>query len=451
MSAEKKGITRRNFVGLMAGSAAALAAAGAAGAAGTVEPANMAQRPVDMSVPRVLPPWVREIDKPTYSKFITGTVGQMDQRIVATNLAKYKVGDGLFEKIFKEYPELLPAWETMAPERDPDPVKAQRAGVSMSGYMISRITVSPTIWLGLPDAVVPKPNASQMAVDPGDMSIRLKELGRLMGAADVRMGAFNPNWSYSILSGDPTVTGKFPDYWGQKNTINYKNIIVIAVPEDIDYLVDGDGPRANSRTLWAYTHGANMAVVLTQYIAKHGYAARAHHVSEFQIPLTPYAVDVGLAELGRIGFAVNPFLGAHFRLSAVTTDMPLAYDKPIDFGLQDFCENCKICADACPVGAIDKGPRHICTDIVKDGPHALGGLSRWVTDNIKCRTYWATNGISCSICMTACPWSKPDNWIHNAIRPIAALGGQPVGTALAQMERTFYGPYTKEPDASWVK
>jgi reductive dehalogenase len=290
-----------------------------------------------------------------------------------------------------------------------------------------------------------------MDVDPGDMAIRIKELGRLMGAADVRMGAFNPNWAYSTLSGDPTVTGKFPDYWGQKNTINHKSIIVIAIPEDIDYLVDGDGPRANSRSLWAYTHAANMAVVLTQFIAKHGYPARAHHVTESQITLPPYAVDVGLGELGRIGYCVNPFLGAHFRLAAVTTDMPLVHDKPIDFGLQDFCETCKICAEACPAGAIDKGTRRIATDIVRDGPHGLGGHSRWLVDTIRCRTYWATNGISCTICMVACPWSKPDNWIHNVARPIAAFGGQPAGSILSQMEQTFYGPYTKEPDPSWVK
>jgi reductive dehalogenase len=450
MPASKGEVSRRGFLGLMAGSAAALTAANIPQRQ-PPQRSNVAARPSDVSVPRKLPFWVREVDAPTYTKDLTGPVERMDQRIVPTYLAKYHPGDGLYERIFKEYPELHEAWEAMAPERDPAPMKAKRRGVSMSGYMISRITASPTAWLALPDACAPKPSENQIPVDPGDMAIRLKELGRLMGASDVRMGQFNPNWAFSIRSGDPTITGKFPDYWGEQNVVNHKNIIVIAIPEDLDYLTDGDGPRANARTLWAYTHAANMAVVFAQYIAKHGYSARAHHVAETQIPLSPYAVDVGLGELGRCGYAVNPFLGAHFRLSAVTTDMPLAYDKPIDFGLQDFCENCKLCAEACPAGAIDKGPKRVVKDLITDGPHAVGGLKKWIVNCVKCRTYWGTNGISCSICMSACPWSKPDNWLHNAVRPVAALGGKPAGTVLAQMERTFYGPYSKTPDEQWVK
>ena len=34
------------------------------------------------------------------------------------------------------------------------------------------------------------------------------------------------------------------------------------------------------------------------------------------------------------------------------TNMPLVPDEPIDFGLQSFCETCRVCARSCPSRAI---------------------------------------------------------------------------------------------------
>jgi reductive dehalogenase len=445
MTAKKRGVSRRDFFGLMAGSGAALLAGNALAKDLTLDPAS------DSPAPRGNPPWVLEVDKPTYTKDIVGPIVKCDQRIHPINFSKLVPGDGHYEKIFQQYPELLPLWQALAPERDPDPVKAQRRGVSIPTFLAARINVLPATFLASPDAVTPKPSPKQVPVDdPADMSMRIKEMGRMMGAMDVKIGPLNQDWIYSIRGGDPGVTGVYPDYWGEPNVLNHKSAIVLAIPENLADLTDGDGPIANMRTLWAYTHGANMAVVLAQFISKLGYPVRAHHVADGQTPLVPLAVDAGMAELGRNGIAVHPTLGSHFRLAAVTTDMPLAYDKPIDFGLQDFCESCKICAEACPGGAIDSGPKRAPKDLATDGPRAMG-VKKWLMDGIKCRVYWGNNGLSCYACMIACPWSKPDNWVHNAMRPLAARGGQPVATVMSSMERAFYGPFTKSPLKSWVK
>ena len=40
---------------------------------------------------------------------------------------------------------------------------------------------------------------------------------------------------------------------------------------------------------------------------------------------------------------LNPFLGPRYKADVVTTDMPLEIDRPIDFGLQDFCRKCGRC------------------------------------------------------------------------------------------------------------
>ncbi len=53
---------------------------------------------------------------------------------------------------------------------------------------------------------------------------------------------------------------------------------------------------------------------------------------------------------------IKPFVGPRFKL-VVTTDMPLKADKPIDFGLQDFCNQCNKSARECPCGAISFGDK----------------------------------------------------------------------------------------------
>ena len=42
------------------------------------------------------------------------------------------------------------------------------------------------------------------------------------------------------------------------------------------------------------------------------------------------------------GFCITPELGGNFRTAVITTNMPLEIDKPIDFGLAEFCNKCKL-------------------------------------------------------------------------------------------------------------
>jgi ferredoxin-NADP reductase/ferredoxin len=76
--------------------------------------------------------------------------------------------------------------------------------------------------------------------------------------------------------------------------------------------------------------------------------------------------------------------------------MPLAHDRPIDFGLQRFCESCNKCARECPSGAITAGPKRM-----------FNGYEIWKSDSQKCATYRITNagGSMCGRCMKTCPWN----------------------------------------------
>ena len=73
-------------------------------------------------------------------------------------------------------------------------------------------------------------------------------------------------------------------------------------------------------------------------------------------------------------------VGPRFKSVVLTTDLPLVPDKPIDFGLQDFCGNCLKCARECPVNAIPFGDKVM-----------FNGYEIWKPDVERCTRYRVTN------------------------------------------------------------
>jgi epoxyqueuosine reductase QueG len=109
----------------------------------------------------------------------------------------------------------------------------------------------------------------------------------------------------------------------------------------------------------------------------------------------------------RIGDCVlNPFLGPRFKAAVVTTDLPLAVDRPIDFGLQDYCSKCRKCARECPSGALSSGDKVM-----------HNGYEHWPTNIEKCTSMRAGNqkGSGCGTCVKVCPWNKPYTSLHRAV------------------------------------
>ena len=87
-----------------------------------------------------------------------------------------------------------------------------------------------------------------------------------------------------------------------------------------------------------YARCAEVATEIARYIREElGYPAWAHHNGSFEIQAIPVFHEVGFGELGRHGSLIHPQLGSNFRPGFVTTDLPLAYDQPYEFGVQDYC------------------------------------------------------------------------------------------------------------------
>ena len=118
------------------------------------------------------------------------------------------------------------------------------------------------------------------------------------------------------------------------------------------------------------------------------------------------ATDAGLGVIGRMGLLMTPKLGPRVRIAVVTTDLPLSYSsiKPERTTIH-FCHNCNKCARVCPAAAIPEGTRSW-----------VDGIERWKINSEKCYHFWTLSGTDCGRCMTACPYSHPDNRFHQFIR-----------------------------------
>ncbi|MBS0123099.1 4Fe-4S double cluster binding domain-containing protein [Thetidibacter halocola] len=159
----------------------------------------------------------------------------------------------------------------------------------------------------------------------------------------------------------------------------------------------GDDWISVAQSMRAYLRFSLLGGVIAAQIRRLGWSAKAHTVLDGEVLQPPLLLLSGLGEVSRIGEVIlNPFLGPRLKSGVVTTDMPLAHDKPIDFGLQAFCESCRKCARECPSGAITAGPKLM-----------FNGYEIWKSDSQKCATYRITTegGAMCGRCMKTCPWN----------------------------------------------
>lgn len=177
----------------------------------------------------------------------------------------------------------------------------------------------------------------------------------------------------------------------------YAIVVLIDQGHDTMEASSGDDWMSGVQSMRAYFRGADVVGQLAGVIRKLGHPARAHTNIDSHVLHIPLILWAGLGELSRIGeLVLHPFLGARFKSVVVTTDLPLEVDRPIDFGLQDFCRKCLKCARECPVSAISVGE-----------PVMFNGYEQWKQDVQRCTLYRMTNpgGAACGRCMKMCPYN----------------------------------------------
>ncbi|MFY0680836.1 MAG: reductive dehalogenase [Thalassovita sp.] len=241
-----------------------------------------------------------------------------------------------------------------------------------------------------------------------DNALSVKAAAYFLGVDAVGISAC-PDWTWYShdAAGDPIVP-------------EHDNAISMIIDQGFETMegASGDDWISVAQSMRAYLRFSLLGGVIAKHIRNLGYNAKAHTVMDGEVLQPPLLLLSGLGEVSRIGEVIlNPFLGPRLKSGVVTTDMPMSHDKPIDFGLQAFCDSCNKCARECPSGAITAGPKLM-----------FNGYEIWKSDSQKCATYRITTegGAMCGRCMKTCPWNleglfaeAPFRWVASNV-PAAA-------------------------------
>jgi len=266
---------------------------------------------------------------------------------------------------------------------------------------------------------------------PALASALIKKVAHHFGAAMVGIAKLNPDWCYNHgLRGSPD-KGSYPvpKHW--------EYVIAFGVPHQWEQVQSN--PNCGT-SFDAYSRATIAAQRLENFIKGLGYPARRHSPMDgYDLIAVPILVDTGLGQQGRHGIVITPETGSNFRAAFVTTNLPMEIDKPIDFGVSEFCKDCKICAEICPSASIsfDKTNRNMTNR----------GYRHWEINQTSCYNFWiqSMGGLGCRLCLIACPYSRKANWAHTMARKLDT--NDPTGllnNGFTWMQNTFF----KSPAAS---
>ena len=251
---------------------------------------------------------------------------------------------------------------------------------------------------------------------PAEAAAEVKRVAMGFGADLVGITRYDERWMYVNKFSDMSKREK-----PQEIPAGLDNIIVTAQSMDYDLIRTVPSALSGAATGLGYSHDALVVLSITQYIRNLGYNAIASmNDSALAIPL---AIQAGLGEYGRHGLLITKEFGPRVRLGKIFTDMPLAADQPIHFGVKEFCDTCRRCANACPVKAISQGA----PSAERHNQSNIKGVKKWSVDGEKCFSYWAAQNSDCAICIRICPYNKDySKWWHRIGRRLA-------GTRLRQL------------------
>ncbi|MBI5952354.1 MAG: reductive dehalogenase [Chloroflexi bacterium] len=347
---------------------------------------------------------LRHVEKPT--NLITDGVQRIDMRNTAYGLAaRGEYGSAIQRGVQKSLPGKYPL---SAAQKD----------------IIEHIALMEANPVATQKAPIPQ--------DPESLSHHIKSVGYFLKADVMRICKVPASAYYSH------------DKQGNPIDVRFENAVVIVMRKESNAIQASNGHdwMGDPISFQAYQHLGMVAETIANYIRRLGWDASAQYgpsfVNRYTVLLPPLLLAAGIGEVSRAGIILNPFLGLAFKAAVVLTDMPLAPDKPIDFGLQKFCQNCKICAEACPSKAIPTG-----------GKVMYNGYETWKLNTQRCASFNFTNkkGTMCNACVKSCPWGNPTTWPHNLVRNVVM--NAPLMHPVAIQAARLLGTTAPIPEEKW--
>jgi len=255
------------------------------------------------------------------------------------------------------------------------------------------------IYRNLPEGKV---NPKKIPVtDPERMARNIKEIARFFGADVVGITLLDQAYVYSHRARGNTAAGENA---GGAVDLPHRFAICLGFESDYEKFLTNNSRISDAEYSLGNVNSLQPTFLLAAYIREMGYPARTHGFGRFEVNPIPLAVNAGLGELGRHGMLIHEEYGSRLHLSVVTTDLPMAVDRPVDIGVEDVCKYCMKCARTCPSHSIPFGGKEI-----------HNGVERYRINVDTCYKYrlgsrgeWA----NCVICVSSCCYNKRKAWWH---------------------------------------
>lgn len=358
---------------------------------------------------------VRQVDRPTYEKYIIGPIERFDRRKTAfMSLIPDNPFGGEFRKRFKAKTGHV-HWRDRLPYSELE--LEDRIGQSLAAGSWRPCNEY------LPEPLPVTSSEGRVKVtDKAWMARLIKKVALLFGAEMVGITELDQRWVYQDIN--------IPHKYAIVSVVSHVRSLNNTAPSYFSWV----------STTETYSRLKFIATQLTDFIRGLGYDAMYRETLGWnpEILMVPLAMDAGIGEFSRKGRVLSPEFGTNMRLKAVTTDLPLQVDKPISFGVHEFCMVCENCATYCPAKANPFGPPTDVAPAIHNNP----GYRKWYVNAERCLTFWAVNKkkwLSCGgRCISVCPWNKPLVPFHNMVRWAAIHSPTAVKKVLVRIDNLLY-------------
>ena len=168
-----------------------------------------------------------------------------------------------------------------------------------------------------------------------------------------------------------------PEWVYEGHEVAQSRIIIAGVQHDYEAIATAPEWTAGTEVVRQYGRASLVAKKIAAWLRLDGWPAEpVTGPMTGAVTMIPPAIACGFGELGKHGSIINPEYGASFRLSAVLTDAPFAPTPRREFGVDDFCQNCRVCENACPPEAISPEKQ------------TVRGQEKWYVDFDKCLPFF---------------------------------------------------------------
>jgi ferredoxin len=219
-------------------------------------------------------------------------------------------------------------------------------------------------------------------------------------------------------------------YISKRRWAKFEHAICLALEQDYVQTQSLPSMDAEFAHFGTYEIEGALLLDLADYIRSLGYHAQVHSPNDNSAVYIPMFVAAGLGQLGANGQLLSPHFGSRARLAMITTDAPITYDQPIDYGIHQFCQECQVCVNRCPGRAI------------VNEKVWWRGVEKNKLIYERCRPVMARYD-GCAVCMKTCPiqrFGMPAVMEHYVATGEVLGKGTHLLEGYTFLERGYYGP-----------